>query len=54
MDPDVFARNRIAALLFLAAKVEFTVQDMGLMDYFVDERGDGPYFQKARELHQAR
>lgn len=41
--------HRKAGRLGIAWKVEQTVQRLGLMDYFVDEHGDGPFMQEVRK-----
>lgn len=35
--------NRLAARQFLALRVERVVNELGLMRYFLDEAGHGPY-----------
>lgn len=53
MDEFIAARardNRMAAEIHLAWIVEQTVQGLGLMDYFVDDSGNGPFIQKVRSL----
>jgi hypothetical protein len=41
--------HRKAGMLGIAWKVEQTVQHLGLMDYFVDANGDGPFMQAVKE-----
>jgi hypothetical protein len=38
--------NRKAAKIHLAWLMEQTVQHLGLMPYFVDDKGNGPFIQE--------
>lgn len=48
MDETVKRDNLKAAKIHLAWIVEQTVQHLGLMDYFVDADGDGPFIQEVK------
>ena len=41
--------HRKAGMLGIAWRVEQTVQHLGLMDYFVDYEGDGPFMQEVKK-----
>lgn len=44
----VAANHLKAGRIGIAWKVEQMVQSLGLMDYFVDANGDGPFIQEVR------
>lgn len=48
MDENIYRDNLKAAKIHLAWIVEQTVQHLGLMPYFVDASGDGPFIQEVK------